>query len=243
MMKSKKIVLIYLGIFCFITSFALVSPSVGSPRSSAYNIQWGVSEGTTYRWVVKESNISLGFLPVDSKFEITVNSIRSVNGGDATELNATIRKYNSLTEQTTTILDDQRFIYFDAGTNTTSFYAPIYDHGFFAPTNYIGHFYEGLMDFFSNNYTFDQSGSVWQHDKLLFLHGYVISTDLYYDWWFNENSITRELVVAHFDDLPNEIFQYRLELEAQGISFGNFFLIFAGITILSLIYVYKKKEA
>lgn len=243
MLKSKKIVLLYLGILCFITSFALVSPSLGSPRSSAYDINWGVTEGTTYTWVVKESNTSLGFLPVDSNFKITVNSIRSVTGGNATELNATITKYNSLTEQTTTILDNQRFIYFDAGTNTTLFYAPIYEHGFFVPTNYNLDFYEGLRDYFSSDYTFDQWGSTWQYDQLLFVHGYVISSDLYYDWTFNDKLITRVLWAAHWDDVPNRIYQYLLELELSGISFGNFFLVFAGITIISLIYVYKKKEA
>ncbi|MFX0033188.1 MAG: hypothetical protein ACFE8E_13090 [Candidatus Hodarchaeota archaeon] len=245
MIKSKKIYLIYLGIFCLIINFGLFSPGLGSPCSSAYNISWGVTEGNTYTWIVRETNTSLGFLPVNSEFRITVNSIRALNGGNATGINATVTRYNSVTQQTTTILDNQMFIYFDAGTNTTSFYAPIYEHGFFVPTNYGHHFYEALVDYISNYYAFDQWGSTSYTDgRLIFLSGYNISSDLYYRWHFNDNLITSELIVAHWDDLFDNIYQYRLELEwVEAISYGNFFLVFAGITIISLIYIYKKKEA
>ncbi len=54
-------------------------------------------------------------------------------------------------------------------------------------------FYEGLRAYFSSAYTFDQWGSTWQYDQLLFVDGYVISSDLYYDWTFNDKLITRVL--------------------------------------------------
>lgn len=244
-MKAKKFYITLLVIASLMVPFSLISFSYGSPHLSAYDINWGVTEGRTYTWVVKESNTTLGFLPVDSKFKITVTSIRSMNDGDATELNATITQYNSLTLTTITILNDSMFIYFNAGTNTTSFYAPIYEHGFFIPINYNSYFYEGLRDYFRNYSAFDSYGSAWYYDTIHSVNGFITSSDLRYAWVFNDNLITRQLFVAYFDDVSNEIYQYRLELQgsdgAPDIPYGNIFLIFTGLAILSLIYIYKKR--
>ncbi|MFX0179404.1 MAG: hypothetical protein ACFE78_04390 [Candidatus Hodarchaeota archaeon] len=240
MLKSKKIFVIYLGLVCFITSFAFVSPILGSPRSSANDIEWGVTAGTTYTWVVKESNTSRGFLPVDSKFDITVTSIISLNGGNATELHATITKYNSINQQTTTILNDQMFIYFNNATSTTSFYAPFYDHGFFMPPNDYDNYINGIMDYFDTDYGFDSKGH-GGGGGYVHVHGTDLSADLFYQWIFIDHSITEHFYISTYA-VPET--QYHLQLEVSaGISYGYYFLIFTCLAIISLIYIYKKKEA
>ena len=241
-MKAKKIFLVLLVMFSLIIPFTLTSFALGDLQLADPDIEWGVKEGKTYTWVVKESNESLGFLPVKSKYEITITSIRSMLGGDATELNATIKAYNSQTESTTTLLDNQTFIYYDSTTNTTTLYTLLTEHGFFIPPDYYEGFALGLFDFYGS--FFDTKGYMTIYDIFTF-YGYISSTELVYMWTFNKNGVSDNLVVAFiYDDPEYDDPRYWLVLKTDSgptISFGNYFLIIGGFAILSLIYVYMKK--
>ena len=242
-MKAKKFLMTIFVIASLMVPFSLISFSYGLPHLSAEDIEWGVKEGKKYTWVVKVSNESLGFLPVGSRYEITVTSIRSMNSGNASELNATITKYNSITKTTTTVLDDDIFIYFDNETSTTLFYAPFYDHGFFATTSDHLRFADGVDDTFSSEFGFTDPGRGWSDEQLNYIKAEDHATDLTYWWIFNDNSITQELRVDHPRDWEEETFQYLLVLKGSSgaISYGNYFLIFLGLAMLSLIYIHKKK--
>jgi hypothetical protein len=151
-----------------------------------------------------------------------------------------------VTEVTTTILNNQTFIYFDAAINSTSFYAPFLDHGFCMPTNYRDGFVEGLIDYFFNVYDFDTVGQGTLYD-VYHIYGADVSTNLVYVWMFNSKLIVNEFVVAEIGaDINDENdFEYWLRLqtsEKESIPYGNFFLIFMGLAIFSIIYLYKKKE-
>lgn len=239
-MKAKKLCLALLVMFSLLIPFTLTSFALGDLQLADPDIEWGVKEGSKYTWVVKESNESLGFLPVKSKYEITITSIRSMLGGDATELNATITAYNSQTELTTTLLDNQTFIYFDSATNITILYTLLTEHGFFIPPDYVDGFALGLFGFYGS--FFNPKGTMTAYGVFAF-YGYRSSTDLVYMWMFNKNLICDNLVIAFLDDDP-ENYQYWLVLKTDSgptISFGNFFLIISGFAILSLIYIYIKK--
>ncbi len=239
-MKAKKLCLALLVMFSLLIPFTLTSFALGDLQLADPDIEWGVKEGKTYTWVVKESNESLGFLPVKSKYEITITSIRSMLGGDATELNATITEYNSQTESITTLLDNQTFIYFDSATNITTLYTLLTEHGFFIPPDYYDGFSLGLFGFYGS--FFNPKGTLTAYGIFTF-YGYRSSTDLVYMWMFNKNGISDNLVIAFLDDDP-ENYQYWLVLKTDSdptISFGNFFLIISGFAILSLIYIYIKK--
>ena len=242
-MKAKKIFLALLVMFSLIIPFTLSSFALGDLHLAADDIEWGVKEGEKYTWVVKESNESLGFLPVNSKYELAINSIEtwpSVGGEQQTELFVNLTAYNSVTEIATRILNNESFVYFDAGTNTTSFYTPFTDHGFCMPTNYRDDFVEGLFDYFSSVYGFDSYDSFTS--GIFNILGYYSSTDLLYNWFFNSKLIVDHFFIRHGSDF-NEI-EYHLELQVFNepiISYGNYFLIFIGFAILSLIYIYVKK--
>lgn len=242
-MKAKKFLMTIFVIASLMVPFSLISFSYGLPHLSAEDIEWGVKEGKKYTWVVKVSNESLGFLPVGSRYEITVTSIRSMNSGNASELNATITKYNSNTKTTTTVLDDDIFIYFDNETSTTLFYAPFNDHGFFATTSDHLRFADGVDDTFSSEFGFTDPGRGWSDERLVYIKAEDHATDLTYWWFFNDNSVTQELRVDHPRDWDEGTFQYLLVLKVSSgaISFENFFLIFMGVAVLSLIYFSKKK--
>ena len=161
-----------------------------------------------------------------------------MSGGDATELNATITAYNSQTESTTTLLDNQTFIYFDSGMNITTLYTLLTEHGFFIPPDYLDGFALGLLDFYGS--FFNPKGTMTAYEVFVF-YGY--RTDLVYMWMFNKNLICDNLVIAFLEDDPGT-YQYWLVLKTDSgptISFGNFFLIISGFAILSLIYIYVKK--
>ncbi len=239
-MKAKKIFLILLVMFSLIIPFTLTPFALGDLQLADPDIEWGVKEGKTYTWVVKESNEILGFLPVKSKYEITITSIRSLLGGNATELNATITEYNSQTELTTTLLDNQTFIYFNSMANITTIYTLITEHGFFIPPDYVDGFALGLLDFYGS--FFNPKDALTKYGIFTFF-GYRSSTDLVYMWMFNKDWISDNVVIAFLEDDP-ENFQYWLVLKTDSgptISFGNLFLISSGFAILSLIYIYKKK--
>jgi len=241
-MKSKKLFLVLLLINSIILPLSFISFSFGDPSPANDEISWGVRQDRTYTWVVKQSTEIFGFLPEDSEIEITITSIRALGGGSATELNATISIYNSVTELTTTLLDNETFIYFNSATNTTTLYTLIDDHGFFLPPDYIDGFREGLMDFYGS--FFNPRGYGTTYGEFHFW-GYRSSTDLVYLWNFNKNGITDNFVAVDIDDEPNdpEDFQYWLVLKSgsDSIPLGNFFLVFIGLAMISLIFIYQKK--
>lgn len=239
-MKFKKYFMIYLVMISIFTSFTWISFSVGDPRISSPDIEWSVTAGTTYTWIVRESNTTYGFLPVNSKYSITIDEIVSHSGGEASEIIVTLTAYNSQTQITHTILSNEMFIYFDSSTNSTSLYDPIYDHGFFMPPDHRYGFIEGLMDYFGSAYDFDSRG-VASGPGYIFPHGTDLSARLYYSWHFYENTdnygITVELNVENYDTGEDV---YLLQLE-RGVPYGNFFLVFASIAIISLVFIYRKK--
>ena len=241
-MRSKKLFLVLLIISSIILPTLLISSSRGDPTPAHDEISWGVRQDRTYTWLVKQSTEIFGFLPEDSEIEITITSIRALGGGSATELNATISLYNSVTESTTTLLDNETFIYFDSATNTTTLYTLIDDHGFFLPPDYINGFKEGLINFYGSFFNPKGYGTT---GGMFHFWGYRSSTDLVYMWTFNKNGITDNFVAVDIDDEPDdpEDFQYWLVLKSgsDSIPLGNFFLIFTSLAILSLIYIHKKR--
>ncbi len=244
-MKAKKFLMTLFVIASLMVPFSFISFSYGNPHPSAEDIEWGVKEGKKYTWVVKVSNESLGFPPVGAKFEIKITSIRSMLSGDATELNATITRYTSAGEVAEVRLNNERFIYFEhIQKKNFSFYAPFYDHCFFAPKNYATNFADGIRYYFDHTYNFGSMGSMVYYGKLTSVHGEDPSSDLLYMWEFS-NYIGHKLIVSYSGEYSDGIYQYVLELQGSGgvpaISYGNFFLIFTGLAILSLIYIHKKR--
>ena len=241
-MKCKKLVIVFLILTSLILPLSHSTLSYASPQLSNGDIEWGVGEGRTYTWIVKQTNESLGFLPQSSEFAITVTSIRALGGGIATELNATITVYNSLTELTTTLLDNETFIYFDSVTNTTTLYTQVDDHPLFIPPDYIYHFAEGLLGFYGS--FFSTKGYITASSIFIF-YGCKTSNDLIYMWTFNQNGITDNFISVGLHDDPDDPsdFQYWLVLKSgsDSIPFGNFFMVFIGFAIFSLIFISKKK--
>ncbi len=243
-MKVKNLLVTLLVIGCLIVPFSLISFSYADLHAADPDIEWGVKEGSKYTWVVRVT--TTGFLPVDSEYELTINAINiwpSIGGEQQTELFVNLTSYNSATEMTTTILNNQSFIYFDNATNTVSFYTPFEDHGFCMTTNYRDEFWDGLSDYFYYVYGFNPRGMGTSSGRR---YVYGIRTNLIYAWFFNSKLVTTDFVIADINadlDDPSD-FDYWVELqvsEEEAISYGYFFLIMMGAAIVSLIYLYKKK--
>ena len=243
MIKFKKVFLLYLTVIGFFLSFALISPSLAQPN----DIEWNIEEGDSYTWIVKTSKPGLGFPPVGSKFTINITSIEYYppsTYGNASRIYAIITYYNSTDELTYTILDNSIFVFFNH-TNTfwhnVSFYSEtVKYHGFFAPLTYGLEYEDGLSDWFSDHGFTGGSASL-KYGELLFFSENEGSTNFSYDWYF-KNLVSYKLEVL---DVEKDT-KYLLLLEGyddeNAISYGNFFLIFSGVAILSLIYVYMKKN-
>ena len=102
--------------------------------------------------------------------------------------------------------------------------------------------YSCFRYYFDNTYGFGGLGSAVDHGKLTSVGG--VSSGLLYIWMFS-NYIGHKLIVSYELEYDDGIYQYVLELQGSGgaptISYGNFFLIFTDLAILSLIYIHKKR--
>ena len=174
---------------------------------------------------------------------MTIDTIRiwdSSGGEQQTELYVNLTSYNSDTEVTTTILNNQTLVYFDAATNTTTFF-PIINHtGFCIPKTNIDGCVEGIEDFLDSVYDFEVTLHLQQGNEMGIGAGDT-DTNLVYAWAFRiNNPVVYEFVVA-YSSTPNN-YEYRLLLKSGGsVSLGNFFIVFLGIGVISLIYLSKKK--
>jgi hypothetical protein len=238
-MKFREVCLLYSIIIGFFLSFTLISPGLAQTN----DIEWDIKEGDSYTWIVKTSNSSFGFPPVGSKFTINVTSIQYYEPstyGNASRIYAIITYYNSTNKSTYTILDNSTFIFFNHTKyywHNVSFYsANVKYHGFFTPITYGFEYRGGLSDWFSDHGFPGGSSSA----DLYYLRKEA-STNFTYEWSF-ENYISYRLRV--WDDEYNTKYLVLLEGYSEGyaIYYGNFFLIFSGVAILSLIYVYMKKN-
>jgi hypothetical protein len=240
-MSNKKSITIFLALISLIFPITLSPLSYADLRPANDEIEWGVKEGKTYTWVVKQS--TFGFLPEDSEIKITITSIQLLDGGNTTELKANLTRYNSNTQFTSIVLNNDTFINFDSETNTTTLYTFIHDHGLLLPLNYREGFTDGLMDFYSG--FFSTRGYMTIQGVSTF-YGYRTSTDLVYTWTFNKNGITDNLVLVDIDDDASDrnTWKYWLVLKtssSKGISSGSFFWIFIVLTMISLVYISKKR--
>ncbi|MFX1374502.1 MAG: hypothetical protein ACFFA0_01700 [Promethearchaeota archaeon] len=241
-MKAKNLLIVSLILTSLFVPITLSSLSYANLHSANGEVEWGVREGNTYTWIVKHSLENFGFLPKNSEFKMNITSIRALEGGNATELNATITVYNSATELTTTLLDNATFAYFDSTTNTTILYTQIDDHALILPPNYLYGFMEGVKDYYGS--FFNPKGSMTVSGIYTF-YGYRSSTDLVYMWTFNGKGICDNFVAVDIDADPNDpsSYDYWLVLKSgeDSIPFGNFFFIFIGFSIIALVFIYKRK--
>ncbi|MFX1279605.1 MAG: hypothetical protein ACFFA3_09320 [Promethearchaeota archaeon] len=245
-MNSKKIQICLL-LFFFVSGFAFISVCKGAPKLSAANFEWGIKEGDKITWVVSESNESKGFLPIGSKFELTITSIENASflpGEIRDRIRADFSIYNSETKITTDILNNETFMSYRLDNNNTFFYDPFYQHGFFLPTNYYNGCAEGLWGDLYDNFGFNVYGYGFQ-EGIFTIVAFNSTTSIACVWEFNENFITETLTIYE-GSLDN--IEYLLVLDktrsGSSIPLGNSYLLYFGITISAMIYVvYKKKFA
>ncbi|MFX1417992.1 MAG: hypothetical protein ACFE9N_03610 [Promethearchaeota archaeon] len=228
-MKPKK-----LGLLIILSSLIFPWIFISSSRAE---IEWQVNEGDKFTWIVQASNETLGFLPVNSRYEMTITAIKSV--ADTTELYVNLSVYNSDTELTTKILTNETFSFFNSATNTTTLYTYITDHCFLIPPAYVDGFAEGLKNFYSGFFNITDDLTV---SGVYSYFGWIEATNLLYNWLFNANYIADNLVVA-FLNTPS-IFEYWLVLQiptTPTISIGYYFWVFLGIAAISLLYINRRK--
>ncbi|MFX1389426.1 MAG: hypothetical protein ACFE9Z_05100 [Promethearchaeota archaeon] len=232
-MKSKKILLILI-LNC------LIIPCVFVSFTNA-EIEWQVNVGSKLTWVVRETNESLGFLPVNSRYEMIITEIKSVPSGgigDATELYVNLTAYNSETTISTQILNNQTFSTYDSGTNISTLHTFIDDHCYMIPPDHVDGFIEGLDSFYSGFFSYTLQLTT---QGIFTYSGYDGATDLLYMWMFNANFIADNLVVVYLDSADQFEYWLVLDVPESAISIGFYFIIFAGLSLVSLVYIYKKK--
>jgi hypothetical protein len=228
-MKSKKLLLI-------IVLNSLIIPCLFISFSKA-QIAWQVSVGQKLTWTVTTSEASLGLLPVNSRYEMTITSINDVSSTE-TELYVNLSAYNSQTQMTTPILTNQIFSTFDSSTNTTTLYTYIDDHCFLIPPAHVDGFVEGLESFYSSFFTYTLPLTT---QGIFTFSGYDVATDLLYMWTFKSNYIADNLVIVDIDFPEDFLYWLVLKTTSTSISAGYFYLVFLGLSSVSLIYIFSKK--
>ncbi|MFX1490248.1 MAG: hypothetical protein ACFFBI_13940, partial [Promethearchaeota archaeon] len=232
------------GLFIMTFSNAFTRPLI-----SAENIEWRVSEGTKLVWIVDESDESLGYLPVNSRYELTIESISSSINGEGYPVDmiyATLMKYNSSDESTSFLLNNDPFIFFNVSNYwwrvRLDILSPAFiEYGFILPFSHLDNITEGIFNFFGDTYLFDSYGIDGQQGSI-HISAHLKSPDAHVSWFFNKNNVCKETRIEDLD--PNKVY-YSTYLEGSRlqdkISLGNFYLIIAGFMVLCIVSISFKK--
>lgn len=225
------------------------SNAFSQPSLSAEVVEWRVSEGTKLVWIVDISNESLGYLPVNSRYELTIESISSTTnteGYPVDTIYATLMKYNSSDESMTLLLDDVLYIHFNVSSIwwrvKFDMYSPAFlEHGFIMPISHRSNVTDGLFNFFGDTGLFDSNGIGSSLGKM-WVNGRLKSTDLRISWYFNTDNICSETRITNYQ--TDEVC-YSTYLEGSRIQdkipLGNFYLIIASFMVLCIVYISYKK--
>jgi hypothetical protein len=198
---------------------------------------------------VEETNESLGYLPVNSRYELTIESISSSINGEGYPVDmiyATLMKYNSSDESMTLLLDDTLYIHFNVSSIWRrvryDMYSPAFlEHGFFMPFSHYSNITHGIFNFFDDTGLFDSSG-IGSSAGRMWVHGRLKFTNLRVAWYSNKDHICTETEIKNYQ--TDEVI-YSTYLEGSRlrdkISWGNFYLIIASLMILCIVSISYKK--
>jgi hypothetical protein len=216
---------------------------------SAEDSEWRVSEGSNFVWIVDTSNESLGYLPVNSRYELTINSIvKSTNaeGYPVDSIFATLTKYNSSDESTTYILNNALYIYFNVSSSwwrvRFDMYSPAFlEHGFFLPVSHYDNISDGLFNFLGDTGLFDSMG-MGSSGGRMWVNGRLKSPDLRVAWYLNRDHICTETEITDYqtDEVVYSTYLEGSRLQDK-IPLGNFYLIIASLMVFCIVFITYKK--
>ena len=227
--------------------------SRGYQNSAIHEIEWQVEEGDTFTWVVLKTSDNFNLLPLNSRYTLTINTIRIVSsvGGEniSTFVNATLTRYNSGDKSTTVLLDNSLYLSYTETLyeNDSSISQFTIDQGFVLPSKGYEGFYDGFTwFFFSYTYDFDAVGWGLNEEGEFGFSAYNLSNHLICSWDFNKDFVTDTLTFYNTSDPYNPVILYELILSSragknESISFGYFFSLPIIISFATIVYLTDKK--
>jgi len=127
-------------------------------NQSSNEIEWNFNVGDSFNWNVTKSNVTYGYLPVNSSYDLEIKSIDTWTGADGKEssqIDCIFQTYNISDKSTDVILNNEMFISFNNSLNETLLYDTVFNIPMLIPSTLQEDFYIGLTNFYVNQDVFD----------------------------------------------------------------------------------------
>ncbi|MGV9204664.1 MAG: hypothetical protein ACOC44_11685 [Promethearchaeia archaeon] len=201
----------------FLTSFLLISlisiglfayPSAGIINTADENIEWNITSGENFKWRVTQSNGSSYYFPSKSEFQMTIDTINSLETS-ASQINVTFSVYNSSSLTTETLLEESQYLFFNSSSGELKIARSRFtDTGFFVPSNYVGTYADALNESYAEHTNFNNSHYIIDEGILKEFHSYSENREHYLSWYFNEKGLTTKFTVVHDAEIIYQVELY-----------------------------------
>ncbi len=222
-------------------------------NQSSNAIEWNFNVGDSFNWSVANSDVTYGYLPMNSYYNLeikSINTLTGIDGKETSQIDCIFQAYNNSDKSTDVILNNEMFISFNSSINETLLYDTVFNIPLLIPSTLQDGFYVGLTNFFVNQGIFDFGIKITISERIYKIRYYNISNSINVEWTFNNESKCTELEIT---DNDVEIFLLTLvETVENGdddkTQDNNLLIIIIATTIPSLIavalvttYTLKKK--
>ncbi len=173
-----------------------------NPSSNA--IEWNFNVGDNYNWSVAISNVTYGFLPMNSYYNLEIKSINTstgIDGKETSQIDCIFQAYNNSDKSTDVILNNEMFISFNSSLNETLLYDTVFNIPLLIPSTLQEGFYTGLTNFYVNQDIFDFGIKVTISEQIYKIRYFNISNSITAEWTFNNESKCSDLEIKDDDSV------------------------------------------
>lgn len=172
---------------------------------AADNIEWNIKTGEHYEWTVTKSNGSDYYLGLNSKMEMSIDTI-TIPGPYASQVNVTFTVYNSSSMLTETVMDNNQYEYFNHSSESLQVARGWFtDTGFLIPSNYVETFARVLNQTYENKNNFNETSYVILNGELKEFRTYSKSRNQHLAWFFTEYGVTSKFTVTHDGEIIHQV--------------------------------------
>ena len=171
-------------------------------NQSSNEIEWNFNVGDSFNWNVTKSNVTYGYLPVNSSYDLEIKSIDTWTGADGKEssqIDCIFQTYNISDKSTDVILNNKMFISFNNSLNETLLYDTVFNIPMLIPSTLQEDFYIGLTNFYVNQDVFDFGILISINEQIYKIRYINISNSIDVEWTFNNESKCTELEITDND--------------------------------------------
>ncbi|MFO8017675.1 MAG: hypothetical protein R6U96_03510 [Promethearchaeia archaeon] len=185
-------------------------------KVSAEDIEWQINEGQVYEWTVTENNGSNKYLPENSEFQMTIDSITS-SGLDTAQINVTLTAYNSSSQIEDIVMENAQYVFFNSSSETLNFTRGWdTDTGVLIPSNHVEAYADALNETYETKNRFNDSYYTISDGILTEFHSYESNKEYNLSWYYTDKGLSNRFTIEH-----NGTVIYQVELSTSSYTSNN----------------------